>query len=77
VLAYENGFWNLISAEDIENELRTMPQLARERAAQASLTAEAEQTLKEQLERKIKMKQRVKVNFAPDVLPITPPPPSR
>ncbi len=76
VLAYENGFWNLISAEDIENELRTMPQLARERAAQAGLTAEAERTLKEQLEQKIKMKQRVKVNFAAD-MPITSPPPSR
>ena len=70
MLSYENGFWNPISAEDIENELQTLPQLARERAAQAGLTDEAERTLKEQLEQKIKMKQRVKVSFR------TPPAPS-
>jgi uncharacterized protein DUF4230 len=76
VLSYENGFWNRISAEDIENELQTLPQLARERAAQAGLTAEAERTLKDQLEQKIKMKQRVKVNFAATALP-SPRPPGR
>ena len=74
VLSYENGFWNRISAEDIESELQTLPQLARERAAQAGLTAEAERTLKEQLEQKIKMKQRVKVNFPATTLPIPMPP---
>jgi hypothetical protein len=63
VLAYENGFWNRISAEDVENELQSLPQLAREKAAQAGLIAEAERTLKEQLEQKIKLKQRLKVNF--------------
>lgn len=69
VLSYENGFWNPISPGDIENELQTLPQLAREKAAEAGLTAEAERTLKEQLEQKIKMKQRVNVNFAPSSLP--------
>ena len=69
VLSYENGFWNLISPGDIENELQTLPHLAREKAAEAGLTAEAERTLKEQLEQKIKMKQRVNVNFAPSSLP--------
>ena len=63
VLAYENGFWNRISAEDIENELHALPQLAREKAAQANLTAEAEQTLREQLEKKIKTRQPVRVRF--------------
>jgi hypothetical protein len=63
VLAYENGFWNRISAEDIENELHSLPELARGKAAQAGLTAEAERTLKEQLEQKIQTKQRVRVNF--------------
>jgi hypothetical protein len=69
VLSYENGFWNPISAEDIENELQTLPQLAREKAAEAGLTAVAERTLKEQLEQKIKMKQRMRVNFAPSPFP--------
>ncbi len=64
VLSYENGFWNSISAEDIENELQALPQLAREKATQAGLTAEAERTLKEQLEQKIKTKQPVRVSFA-------------
>jgi hypothetical protein len=63
VLAYENGFWNRISAEDIENELHVLPQLAREKAAQANLAAEAEQALKEQLEQKIKTRQSVRVHF--------------
>ena len=71
VLSYENGFWNRISAEDIENELHALPQLAREKAAQAGLTSEAERTLKEQLEQKIKMKQRMKVNF--DAVPLPSP----
>jgi hypothetical protein len=63
VLAYENGYWNRISADDIESELQTLPQLAREKAAQANLTAEAERTLKEQLEQKIKARQMVRVRF--------------
>ena len=63
VLAYENGYWNRISAEDIENELRAMPQLAREKATQANITGEAERTLKEQLEQKIKTRQLVHVRF--------------
>jgi len=68
VLAYENGYWNRISAEDIENELRAMPQLAREKATQANITGEAERTLKEQLEQKIKTRQPVQVRFG-DPLP--------
>jgi hypothetical protein len=73
VLAYENGFWNRISAEDIENELQALPQLAREKAAQTGLTAEAERTLKEQLEQKIKTRQPVRVNFNVSVPAISPP----
>jgi hypothetical protein len=69
VLAYENGFWNRISAEDIESELQSLPQLAREKAAQANLTAEAERTLKEQLEQKIKARQPVRVRFESLALP--------
>ena len=76
VLSYENGYWNRISAGDIENELQTLPQLAREKAAEAGLTAEAERTLKEQLEQKIKLKQRVKVNFVPTAV-FSPTPPAR
>jgi Protein of unknown function (DUF4230) len=75
VLVFENGFWNRISAEDLENELQTLPQLAREKAGQANLTAEAERTLKEQLEQKIKTRQQVRVRFETVSLP--PPAPTR
>ena len=73
VLAYENGFWNRISAEDIESELHSLPQLAREKAAQTDLTTEAERTLKEQLEQKIQTKQPVHVSFVPGPTMVTPP----
>jgi uncharacterized protein DUF4230 len=63
VLAFENGFWNRISPDDIENELQVLPQLARQKATEAGLAAEAERTLKEQLEQKIQMKQPVRVTF--------------
>ena len=63
VLAFENGYWNRISAEDVENELHVLPQLARQKAANAGLAAEAERTLKQQLEQKIQAKQPVHLTF--------------
>ena len=53
VLAYENGFWNRISAADLQNELATLPELARRKAAESGILAEAESTLQKQLDERI------------------------
>ncbi len=44
VLAFENGLWNRISGQDLQDELSMLPQLARKRAAEAGMPAEAERT---------------------------------
>ena len=53
VLAFENGFWNRISAADLENELAVLPDLARQKAAESGMLGEAETTLKRQLNERI------------------------
>ncbi len=53
VLAFENGFWNRISAADLENELATLPELARHKAAESGILAEAETALQKQLDERI------------------------
>jgi hypothetical protein len=49
VLAFENGFWNRISAADLENELAVLPDLARQKAAESGILVEAEIALQKQL----------------------------
>ncbi|HEV2842657.1 MAG TPA: DUF4230 domain-containing protein [Chthoniobacterales bacterium] len=49
VLAYENGLWNRISAADLQNELAALPALARQKAAESGILAEAEAALQKQL----------------------------
>ena len=58
VLEFSNGYWNRISAEDLQNELARLPKLARERAQQANLTAEAETAFQQQLQERIGSEQR-------------------
>src|SRR6201993_495953 len=53
VLEFENGLWNRISGQDLQDELSMLPQLARKRAAEAGMSAEAERTLQRQLEERI------------------------
>lgn len=53
VLEFENGFWNRISAADLQNELATLPKRAREKAEQTGLMTEAERALQKQLEERI------------------------
>src|SRR5216117_1409268 len=53
VLAFENGLWNRISGQDMQSELSILPQLAREKAAESGLPAEAESTLQRQLGERI------------------------
>jgi len=63
VLAFENGFWNRISGEDVQNELSILPQLVREKAVESNLQAEAERTLQRQLNERIHVRQPVHLVF--------------
>jgi hypothetical protein len=63
VLALENGLWNRISATDVESELTGLPQLAREKAAESDLPAEAERALQQQLEMRIHAPQPLRLVF--------------
>jgi hypothetical protein len=53
VLAFENGLWNRISGQDVQSELSVLPHLAWQKAAESGLPAEAEQTLRRELEERI------------------------
>jgi hypothetical protein len=64
VLAYENGLWNRISVEDLQNELAALPALAREKAAQSGITAEAETALRLQLQQRLGAKRPVRLVFS-------------
>ncbi len=63
VLAFENGFWNRISAADLENELAALPELARQKAAETGILAETEMALQKQLEERVHTAQPVHVVF--------------
>jgi len=49
VLVLENGLWNKISPADLETELRALPDLARAKAEQTGLPAEAYDTFTKRL----------------------------
>jgi hypothetical protein len=63
VLAFENGLWNRISGEDVQSELSILPQLAREKAAESGLPAEAERALQRQLDERIHTHQPLRLIF--------------
>src|SRR5436309_1504983 len=63
VLAFENGLWNRISGQDIQSELSVLPELAWKKAAESGLPAEAEQTLRRQLEERIHTPQPLHLVF--------------
>jgi hypothetical protein len=69
VLEYENGYWNSISAEDLQNELAVLPRLARERAVQTGLTSEAESALRKQLEERLGTERPLHLVFKPAAAP--------
>jgi hypothetical protein len=73
VLTFENGLWNRISPTDIEEELQNLPRLARAKAVQSGLVAEAERTLRERLERRIQTRRTLHVAFATPT-PVSSPP---
>ena len=63
VLAFANGLWNRISGEDMQGELSILPQLAREKAAESGLPAEAERALQRQIEERVHAPQPVHLIF--------------
>ena len=63
VLEYENGYWNRISGEDVQNELSVLPNLARAKARETNLPAEAERTIQQQLDDRIHVPQPLHVIF--------------
>jgi hypothetical protein len=63
VLEFENGYWNRISAGDVQSELSILPQLARQKAAEANLPAEAERALQQQLEARVRAPQPLRLVF--------------
>lgn len=72
VLEFENGYWNRISAADIEKELASLPQLAREKADQAALVDEAERALEQQLQERLGSARPVTLTFVPAASPRLP-----
>jgi hypothetical protein len=63
VLAFQNGLWNRISGEDVQGELSILPQLAREKAIESGLPAQAEHALRQQLEQRIHTQQPLRLIF--------------
>src|SRR5207237_10775072 len=63
VLAFDNGFWNRISAADLESQLATLPDLARQKAAESGILAEAETALQTQLNDRIHAERPVHLVF--------------
>ncbi len=64
----ENGYWNRISATDLETELAALPKLAREKAEKSGLPAEAEQTLQKQLEQRLGTSRPIQLRFGGDAV---------
>ena len=63
VLAFENGLWNRISGQDVQNEFSVLPELAWKKAANSELLPEAEKTLQEQVEQRIQTAQPLRLVF--------------
>jgi hypothetical protein len=63
ILAFENGLWNRISGQDMQSELSVLPQLAREKAAESDLPAEAESALQQLIEQRVHAPQPVHLIF--------------
>ncbi len=63
VLALENGLWNRVSAADVQAELGALSDTAREKAKESGLPAQAEETLRKQLDARIQSPQPLRIVF--------------
>ncbi len=68
VLELQNGYWNRISADDVQSELSILPQMARQKAMEAKLPEEAERALQEQIEERIHVSQPLRLVFRSSAL---------
>ncbi|MGH8099744.1 MAG: hypothetical protein ACREIW_00500, partial [Chthoniobacterales bacterium] len=69
VLEFQNGYWNRISGEDVQNEMSILPQLARQKADESDLPAEAERVLRQQLNDRIHAPQPLHLVFSSAMKP--------
>ncbi|MEQ1860210.1 MAG: DUF4230 domain-containing protein [Chthoniobacteraceae bacterium] len=69
VLALENGLWNKIQSSELETELRALPALAREKAAQTGLTVEALSTFQKRLREQFEPGYEIEFAAPPAPLP--------
>ncbi len=69
VLEFQNGLWNRITAEDVQNEMAALPALAREKAMQSDLLTEAEAALGQQLGERIHTERPVRLFSRPRTTP--------
>ncbi len=63
ILAFENGLWNRISAADLQDELATLPDLARQKATESGISSEAEAILKKQLDERLRLDRPIHLVF--------------
>jgi hypothetical protein len=63
VLAFENGLWNRISGQDMQSQLSILPELAREKAGESDLPAEAERALQQQIQQRVHAPQPLHLIF--------------
>jgi hypothetical protein len=63
VLALENGLWNHISGAELQNELAQLPEMARKQAVEIGLPGDAEQELQNQLSKRIRARQPIRLVF--------------
>lgn len=64
VLAFENGFWNRISAADLESELAVLPDLARQKAGESDVIGEAQREMQRQLTERLHAERPLHLTFA-------------
>lgn len=64
VTVFENGLWNKISPAELENELRTLPNLARQKAGEAGLQKEAFDAFTARVRDKFASEYQVEVKIA-------------
>jgi len=72
VLAFENGIWNRIRAEDLEGEIRSLPILARQKAGETGIQQEALTLFEKRLREKFAPQYEIDFKVTPGLPPTLP-----
>jgi len=72
VLAFENGIWNRIRAEDLEGEIRSLPILARQKAGETGIQQEALTLFEKRLREKFAPQYEIDFKVMPGLPPTLP-----